>query len=122
MKSILLACLAFWAALESIAQPPFPADALDLYAELKDLTVLRSAGLPPLPGSLLSDALADKNQAAALIEGELAKNHLEVVLDGEKFVRILPANWRNSRLETQLSRIQEPKTPAPSEPNTPQTD
>src|SRR6266404_5443666 len=122
MKNIFVACLGLWAALQSMAQPPFPADALDLYAELKDRTVLRPAGMPPLPGSLLSEALADKNQAAALIEAELAKNHLEVVLDGEKFVRILPTNWRNSPLETQLSRIQEPKTPAPSEPNTPQTD
>src|SRR5437763_14498603 len=114
MKSILLACLAFWAVLQSMAQPPFPADALDVYAELKNRTVLRSAGMPALPGSLLSGAPADKNQAAALIEDELAKNHLEVVLDGEKFIRILPANWRNSPLETQLSRIQEPNPQAPN--------
>src|SRR6266853_1388831 len=122
MKNIFVACLGLWAALQSMAQSPFPADALDLYAELKDRTVLRSAGMPPLPRSLLSEALADKNQAAALIEGELAKNHLEVVLDGEKFVRVLPANWRNSPLETQLCRIQEPKPPDPDEPTTPQVD
>ncbi len=122
MKEILIACLAFFSALQSMAQSPFPADALDIYAELKNRTVLRSAGLPPLPGSLLSDAPADKDQAAALIEGALAKNHLEIVPDGEKFVRILPANWRNSFLETQLSRIAQPKAPAPGETKTSQTD
>src|SRR6185369_16131641 len=65
-------------------------EALDIYAELTGRTVLRPGTLPQLPVSIKADLPTDTNAAIALIVGELAKCHLDVVPDRETFVRVLP--------------------------------
>jgi hypothetical protein len=84
---------------------------LDIYAELTGRTVLRPGRLPQLPVSIKPDLPADTNAAIARIGGELAKCHLDVVPDGETFVRVLPEGWQNSLMGKQLALI---KPPLPS--------
>jgi hypothetical protein len=78
----------------------------DLYGELTGKTILRSAAIPKLPAAWPPDLLQDTNRAIAFIEGELATGGFEAVPDGEKFLRLLPAIWRNSTVATDLARIQ----------------
>jgi len=78
---------------------------LDIYAELTGRTVLRPGKLPQLPVSIKPDLPTDTNAAIARIVGELAKCHLDVVPDGEIFVRVLPQDWQDSLMGKQLEQI-----------------
>src|ERR1051325_47350 len=83
-------------------------EALALYADLTGRTVLRPGKLPQLPVSIKPDLPADTNAAIARIVGELVKCNLDVVPDGEIFVRVLPAGWQNSLMGKQLAQINSP--------------
>ena len=80
-------------------------EALDIYAELTGRTVLRPGKLPQLPVSIKPDLPTDTNAAIARVVSELAQCHLEVVSDGETFVRVLPQGWQNSLTGKQLAQI-----------------
>jgi hypothetical protein len=80
-------------------------DAWDVYGRLTGRTVLRPSNLPALPASITAQLPTDTNAAIALMESELARSKVEVVRDGEKFVRVLRAGWRDSLLGEQLARI-----------------
>ncbi len=105
MKTIIYLSLLLFADRVLIAQPRFPADAIDLYAELKGKTILRSSGLSGLPNEVMSQALADTNNAGALIENALTNYHLQVIQDGDKFLRIMPDGWQDSFEGKYVSRI-----------------
>ena len=80
---------------------------LDIYAGLFGRTILRPGALPELASLTLPD-LADTNRAIVSIEDQLKQIHLSVVRDGNKFMWILPDDWRNSPLVAQLNRLQSP--------------
>jgi len=83
-------------------------EALGIYAELTGRTVLRPGSLPPLPASIKSGLPADTNVATAYIADQLAKCQMELVSDGETFVRVLPPGWTNTSMGKWLSAIQPP--------------
>lgn len=70
------------------------ADILDVYGNLTERTVLCSSALPFPPEALISDLPAEKANAIARIESELAKRGIAVVQDGPHFVRLFPENQR----------------------------
>ena len=109
MKTIISLSTVLWTTLRLTAQAAFPVDPLDIYAETENKTILRPTVLLQLPASLLAQALADTNHAAALIESELTKHQIEVLPDGDKFLRVLPELWRGSPIAGYLSRIQPQK-------------
>jgi hypothetical protein len=82
--------------------------ALRLYGALAHRTLLRPGPLPQLSDALPVQMMADTNAALALVEKELAAKHIEVVRDGECFVRFLPEGWQKSALAVQLVRIKSP--------------
>ena len=93
-------------------------EALDIYTELTGRTVLRPGKLPQLPVSIKADLPADTNAAVARVVSELAKCHLDVVPDGETFVRVLPEDWQNSLMGKQLAQINPPlPSPHPADPS-----
>lgn len=84
------------------------ADAFTAYAQLTHRTVLRPATLYPFPVSPAAELPAGTNAAVAWLESELAGHQIEVVRDGDSFVRFLPAGWRQSPLPEQFARIGAP--------------
>jgi RNA polymerase sigma factor (sigma-70 family) len=63
---------------------------LDVYADLTHRTILHGA-LRRLPVTLTPLMLAEPDKATAILNEELSKQGYRLVLDGEKFVQILPA-------------------------------
>ena len=122
MKALCLILLVGVAAVRGEAQPPprpaSPApfmgpanptqEALDTYAELTGRTVLQSSALPQLAASIKEQVPADKNAAITFLETDLAKNQIEVVRDGELFVRVLPVGWSNSPMGALLAGLKPP--------------
>lgn len=82
--------------------------ALRLYGALTHKTILRPTMLPQLSESLVAEMMADTNAAAGVLEKALADRRIEMVRDGELFVRLLPEGWQTSTLAAQLLRIPSP--------------
>lgn len=82
----------------------------DRYGELTGLTVLMAADLPKVDSGLIPNLGNDTNAAIRSIEAEWAKNGIEVVRDGYKFVKLLRAGWTNSPEGRQLARIPTPRS------------
>ena len=92
-----------------VRQPPTPLEAaLTVYAELTGKTILRASLLPPLRGFIADPLPANTNAAVALIESELRRNGIDMVLDGELFVRVMPAGWSNSPMAGFLATLKSP--------------
>jgi hypothetical protein len=83
-------------------------EVLKIYANLTHRTVLRPTFLPPLAESVLSQIPTDTNAAVVFIEKELTNIEVDVVRDGEWFVRVLPAGWKASPMGPLLDRIRPP--------------
>jgi hypothetical protein len=82
--------------------------ALSIYAELTHRTVLRPAMLPRLSESVISGVLSDTNAVLAALESEFARKDIEVVRDGELFVRLVPKSLMSPALTRELARIKAP--------------
>ena len=67
---------------------PFVA-VLELYAQLSQRTLLRHPALRPTPINLRY-AVTNAMEAALALEQSLASNHVALVLDGVRFVRVVP--------------------------------
>ncbi len=80
-------------------------DILDVYGELTGRTLLMSARLPLLELKLTPELLANTNRAIAAIETEFARQGLEAIRDGAKFIRVSPAGLQNSALTNYLLRV-----------------
>ena len=90
-------------------QPLAPLEAaLNIYSELTGKTILRVSLLPPLQDFIAGSLPADTNAAAALIENELRRQGIDMVQDGELFVRVMPAGWSNSPLAGFLATLKPP--------------
>ena len=90
-------------------KPPTPLEAaLNVYAELTGNTILRVSLLPPLQGFIADPLPADTNAAVALIESELRRNGIDMVPDGELFVRVMPVGWSNSPMAGFLTTLKPP--------------
>jgi len=120
-RLLLLAVCAF--GLAAIAQPQSPRSspttptspapgpleaALSLYSELTGKTVLRSSGIGELKGTVIAELPGDTNAAVRLIESELRKRGIDVVQDGDLFVRVLPVGWTNWPLAGFLATLKPP--------------
>ena len=89
-----------------IRQAPSPLDAaLNVYAELTGKTILRVSLLPPLQDFIADPLPADTNAAVALIESDLRRHGIDMVPDGEFFVRVMPAGWSNSPMAGFLATL-----------------
>jgi hypothetical protein len=75
------------------------ASTLDIYGELVGKTILIAPGVPSISDSVSANLPADKTNAIAIIEGELARNSIAVVQDGPHFVRLLPQKDRDTFLK-----------------------
>ena len=106
MKKIIFVLVAGFVAVQAMAGAGN--EMLDLYAHLTNKTVLYPGNLPRMLAAVAPQLPADTNNVAAFIEGQLKNLRMEIVPDGAKFVRILPAGWQNSPLGTQLGRLQPP--------------
>jgi len=96
--------------------PPFESDtdrALDAYAELSGLTVLRPWNVPQLPASLVTQMSARRNEAAALLEAELKNRNFEILRKDGLFALIVPVGFTN----TPARELVESLTPPPRSPN-----
>jgi len=71
-------------------------EVLDRYATLCNKTLLLAAALPSLPKSITDSLPTETTNAIARIESELARNGIEVIEDGPHFVRLVPAEFRDS--------------------------
>jgi hypothetical protein len=105
MKTNLILFIFFATSVVLPAQPGFGEDALTFYGELRNRTILRPAAVPRVPDEVLSQAVADRNRAVALIEDALKKNHFIIVDDGDKFLRVMPEAWQDSPGGQYLSHI-----------------
>ncbi len=124
----LFACpllIVFFPALISFAQPfdhfptssPQTDEALDSYAALTHRTVLRPDVLPDLAKSALTGLPKDTNAAIAYLDRLFASAALDITRLGDKFVRVMPADWTNSPpVMDQLRRIGLPPASAPIPP------
>jgi hypothetical protein len=83
-------------------------EALSIYARQTGRMILRPALLPPVPESILAQIPADTNAVVDFIEKELARNDVDLVADGDYFVRVLPAGWENTPMAGLLARIPPP--------------
>ena len=86
----------------------FSDEALDIYAQLTGRTVLCPGTLAVLPGSIKSEIPSDPNAAITFIESEFARNRIDMLPDGGKFVRVLPVGWRNSPMGAELVAMKAP--------------
>jgi len=80
---------------------------VQLYSMLTGRTVL-SGPLPQPSGPVSLQIPSDTNGAIAFIESELAKNRIECVPEGDKFVKLLPMGWRDTPMGAQLTRMKPP--------------
>jgi hypothetical protein len=98
-------------------KPPAPLEAaLDAYSEITGRTILRSSFLPAFQGFSADPLPADTNAAVALIESELRRHGIDLVPDGELFVRVMPAGWSNSPMAGFLATL---RAPAPDKDKLP---
>jgi hypothetical protein len=89
MSKLSLTVICLVACLGAEAQP------LELYGSLTGKTVLMPV-MRPIPPTIISDLPAEKTNAIAKIESELAKLGIAVVQDGPHFVRVFPEKQRSS--------------------------
>lgn len=87
---------------------------LAVYAHLTGRTLL-SGSLPARLNGISAPSLEDTNQAMAFIEAQLRNLQIKAVPDGQKFIRLLPVNWRETPLVAQLDRLKIPTEDVPTD-------
>jgi hypothetical protein len=114
----LVSCIAtILLAIGASAESPGPASptdtALAIYAHLTGRTVLRPGILPRLREFDAQQVPAETNSAILFIQRQLARGQMELALDGDLFVRVLPAGWKTALYAPLLERIKAPAAPEP---------
>jgi len=75
------------------------ASTLELYQDLIGKTLLVAPALPQVTDFVVSDLPANKTNAIAKIEDELARRGIAIVPDGPHFIRLLPVKQRDDLLK-----------------------
>jgi hypothetical protein len=83
-------------------------DALEIFSRLTGRTVLRPGLLPRLEDWNAEQLPTGSNAAVRFIEEAFAKTKVELLPDGDRFVRVLPAGWRETPLAAALAFIKSP--------------